>query len=128
MKALYLVAITALACRLSLAVDGCQNPKTPYDRTYCTAKLFLESDNELNAVYKELKGALKKEMKEKLTEVQREWIAFRDQSCSSNGTIEVQCNFDLNKARAEFLRDRARECKTGHCREDLIPQKSWEKK
>ena len=122
----FVVASFGLASLPALAEDGCKNPKTPYDRTYCVAKLFLESDNELNAVYKELKGALKKDGKDKLTQVQRDWIAYRDQKCSTNGDIEVQCNFDLNKARADYLRDRARECKTGHCQDDLIGKKSWE--
>jgi len=107
------------------AGDECQNPKTSYDRTYCMAKLFMESDNELNAVYKELKSSLKKDLQQKLTEVQREWIKYRDGACESSGTIDVKCNYDVNRARTEFLRDRLRECKTGHCREDLIAQKSW---
>lgn len=108
------------------AGNECQNPKTSYDRTYCMAKLFMESDNELNAVYKELKNSLKKDLQQKLTEVQREWIKYRDSSCESAGAINVKCNYDVNRDRTEFLRDRLRECKTGHCREDLIGQKSWE--
>jgi uncharacterized protein YecT (DUF1311 family) len=109
----------------ALAGDGCQNPKTSYDRTYCTAKLFLESDKELNDVYKELKGKLNSDLKKRLTITQREWIEYRNNSCEFRGTIDVQCNYDVNRSRTEFLRDRLRECKTGHCREDLIPQKSW---
>ena len=99
----------------SHAEDGCKNPKSSYDKTFCTAKLFLESDNELNQVYKELKDSLKKEQKDKLTAAQRKWITFRDESCSQNGTIDVDCNFKVNKDRGEYLRDRNRECKTGHC-------------
>jgi uncharacterized protein YecT (DUF1311 family) len=107
------------------AADGCQDPKTSYDRTYCIAKLFVESDNELNQVYKELKDSLNAEMKKKLTSIQREWLKYRDNSCEASGTIDVQCNYDVNRKRTEYLRDRLRECKTGHCREDLIGQKSW---
>jgi uncharacterized protein YecT (DUF1311 family) len=109
------------------AGDGCENPQTSYDRTYCMAKLFVESDKELNVVYKELRAGISKEMKKKLMDVQLEWIKYRDSSCESSGTIDVKCNYDVNRARTEFLRDRVRECKTGQCRNDLIPQKSWEK-
>jgi uncharacterized protein YecT (DUF1311 family) len=118
--------VVLLASRAASAVeDGCQSPKTTYDRTYCTAKLFVESDNELNAVYKELKKSLGNDAQKKLTAVQREWITHRDGRCEAGGTINVQCNYDVNRARVEFLRDRLRECKTGHCRDDLVGQKSW---
>jgi uncharacterized protein YecT (DUF1311 family) len=107
------------------AEDGCANPKTTYDKTYCVAKLFLESDKELNQVYKDLKKAIPKPVQVKLTDVQKEWISYRDTTCESNGTINVQCNFDVNKTRTEYLRDRLRECKTGHCQEEQIGKKSW---
>jgi uncharacterized protein YecT (DUF1311 family) len=114
-----------LGARAARAEDGCKSPKSSYDRTYCVAKLFLESDNELNDVYKELKGKLSKDLQGKLTSVQKEWISYRDSSCESGGTINVQCNFDVNKVRTEYLRDRLRECKTGHCQDDRVAAKSW---
>jgi len=105
----------------AVADEGCKNPKTPYDQTYCTAKLFLESDNELNESFKELKGHLKKkEASQQLIKVQRKWIEFRNQNCSQAGSINVACNFEVNKNRTDFFRNRARECKVGHCREDLM--------
>lgn len=123
--ALCAALVSLLAARTTLAEDGCKNPKTSYDRTYCIAKLFLESDNELNDVYKQLKATISKDAQGKLTAVQREWISHRDATCESGGTINVQCNFDVNKARTEYLRDRLRECKTGHCQDDKIAAKSW---
>ncbi|HUB09771.1 MAG TPA: lysozyme inhibitor LprI family protein [Myxococcales bacterium] len=121
-----LVAIAALAApSQARAGNGCENPKTPYDKTYCLAKLFVESDGELNQVYQELRKALKKDSQHALLGAQREWLAFRDQKCSAGGTIDVQCNYDVNRARTEFLRDRSRECKTGQCRDDLVGQKNW---
>ena len=117
--------VSLLGVRDARAEDGCTNPKTSYDRTYCTCKLFIESDNELNEVYKELKGQLPKDLASKLTSVQKEWITYRNSKCESGGTIAVDCNFDVNKARTEYLRDRLRECKTGHCQDEKIATRSW---
>lgn len=107
--------------------DGeCDKYKTSYDKTYCFSKLFVESDKELNNVYKDLKNILKPDMKKKLTETQREWITFRDNVCQEQpGAINVDCNYSVNKERTEFLRDRLRECKTGNFRVDMIVKKSW---
>lgn len=107
------------------AEDNCKDPKTSYDRTYCAAKLFLESDKELNAVYKELKGQLKPDVQKKLVQVQRDWIKYRDNQCEANGTIDVGCNHNVNVARIDYMRERLRECKAGQARPDLIEKQSW---
>ena len=108
------------------STDNCEKFKTSYDKTYCVAKLFLESDKELNVVYTELRKPLKDKVKQQLTETQREWIKYRDASCERSGTIDVDCNFKLNRQRAEYLRDRVRECKTGNCDDTAIGKKSWD--
>jgi len=118
--ALMLVFSTSTLASVARAEDGCVNPKTAYDQTYCNAKLFLESDKELNEVYKDLKGAIDKATQSKLTATQKKWIVFRDESCSKDGTISTSCNFKVNKERTEYLRDRLRECKTGHCNNEAI--------
>jgi uncharacterized protein YecT (DUF1311 family) len=109
----------------SFADDACKEPKTSYDRTYCAAKLFLESDKELNSVYKELKGLLKPDVQKKLVQVQRDWIKYRDNQCEANGTIDVDCNHKVNVARIDYLRERLREAKAGQVRPDLIEKQSW---
>jgi len=114
-----------LPAALSFADDACVNPKTSYDSTYCVAKLFFESDKELNDVYKDLTKAIKESEKKKLVEAQRAWIKFRNNACESFGTINVKCNYEVNKNRTEFLRDRLRECKTGNCRNDLLAKQDW---
>lgn len=106
--------------------DNCEKFKTSYDKTYCVAKLFLESDNELNTVYTDLRKPLKDDTKKQLTQTQRDWIKYRDQTCESAGSIDVSCNYKVNRARAEYLRDRVRECKTGNCDNAAIAKKSWE--
>src|SRR3989338_8603091 len=106
--------------------DSCNKFKTSYDKTYCVAKLFLESDNELNMVYTELRKPLKDNVKQQLTETQRDWIKYRNAACESSGSIDVCCNYKVNRERTEYLRDRARECKTGNCNDAAISKKSWE--
>jgi uncharacterized protein YecT (DUF1311 family) len=100
------------------AQSECEKYKTSYDKTYCVAKLFLESDKELNQ--------LKEPSRKQLTDVQRDWIKHRDEKCERSGAINVDCNYRVNRDRAEYLRDRARECRAGTCRDDMIGKKSWE--
>ena len=107
------------------AQSECDKYKTSYDKTYCFAKLFLESDKELNTVYGELQKQLTEPVRKQLTGVQRDWIKHRDAKCESAGSIDVDCNFRVNRERAEYLRDRARECKAGTCRDEMIGKKSW---
>jgi uncharacterized protein YecT (DUF1311 family) len=104
----------------ALADNGCGNPRNAYDSTYCTAKLFIESDKELNQVYSDLTNSISPDVKKGLVKTQRQWIKYRDSACSENGTIEVDCNFKINKERTTYLNDRLRECKVGHCQNDLI--------
>lgn len=109
-----------------LAENTCDRYNTAYDRTYCTSKLFIESDKELNDVYKDLRKAIQPAVREKLTAVQRDWMSYRDQTCQPDeGRIRVDCNYKVNRERAEYLRDRLRECKTGACNNSMIGQQSW---
>jgi uncharacterized protein YecT (DUF1311 family) len=110
----------------AFALGEWDNYTTSYDRTYCFSKLLVESDKELNEVYKQLKSGIKPDSKRKLTEIQREWMHYRDNTCQEEpGTIIVNCNYYVNKGRTEYLRDRLRECKTGNCRYDMIVKKNW---
>lgn len=120
MKKLLLALPVLFMANMASAEDACDKFTTSYDRTYCMAKLFVESDKELNQVYKELKTHLKGDVSKALTTTQRNWIKYRDNRCESDGTIAVDCNFKVNRTRTEYLRDRLRECKTGNCRPDLI--------
>lgn len=125
MKKILFIAVSAFLLSTPTAFaatyDACKNPTTPYDQTYCTAKLFLQSDTELNQTYTDLmKLVVDKDTKESLIKAQRSWIQYRNTNCSEGGTIDVQCNFDVNKARTVFLQDRVRECKIGHCDDKMI--------
>lgn len=109
----------------SAQAGECDKYKTSYDKTYCMGKLFLESDKELNTSYGELRGFSREPVKQQLKAVQLEWIRYRNESCESQGAINVECNYRVNRERAEYLRDRVRECKAGTCRDELISTKSW---
>lgn len=105
----------------------CAKYQTSYDQTYCVAKLFLASDKELNDVYKKLKGHVKGDTQKGLTQVQRDWIKYRNGACEGGtGSIDVDCNYRVNRARTNYLRDRVRECETGSCNNGLIDKRSWQ--
>jgi uncharacterized protein YecT (DUF1311 family) len=104
---------------------GCEKPAPGYDATYCFAKLFLESDNELNNAYKILNSVMNPEQKKKLLTAQRSWIKYRNASCSDGGTINVDCNYDVNKKRTKFLLDRITECKVGACKNELLGDENF---
>ncbi|MDH3001936.1 hypothetical protein A1D28_01315 [Pasteurella multocida] len=105
-----------------MASDTCSHFTKSYDRTYCSAKLFLESDKELNDVYKELKKQVKPTTSQSLVQTQREWLKYRNSACEKDGAINVDCNYEVNKERTEYLR----ECKTGNCRDSDIIHRTWE--
>lgn len=119
-------ALLGLSAGAAQAQDECDKYRTSYDKTYCFGKLFVESDKELNAAYNDLRGLIKEPAKSQLKATQLQWIKHRDASCESAGAINVVCNYRVNRERGEYLRDRARECKAGTCREDMIVKKSWD--
>ena len=119
-------ALLVLAPFGAQGAGECDKYSTSYDRTYCYRKLFVESDKELNSVYNELRGQLKGRVRQDLVDVQLAWIRHRDQACQTKpGTIDVDCNYDVNRRRTDYLRDRLRECKVGNCRADMIAAPSW---
>lgn len=123
-KTLLAVSVVVL-CQVASA-DTCNRYTTSYDRTYCKSKLFVESDKELNEVYKSLRQKLDGGTRENLKQTQLQWIKYRDNRCETRpGTIDVDCNYEVNKARTEYLRDRLRECKTGACDKKAIVHSSW---
>ena len=123
---IFAATVLLFSSQVAFATGECDKYRTSYDKTYCFAKLFLESDKELNAVYTDLRKIIKDEPKRQLTLVQREWIQYRDRTCQPQpGTIDVNCNYRVNRERTEYLRDRLRECRAGTCREDKIAQASW---
>lgn len=130
MKKSRLIALTTILLFTSnvYAIPECDKYTTSYDKTFCYSKLFVESDKELNVVYKELRALLKPNIKQALTLTQRDWMSYRDNTCQPvQGRIDVDCNYQVNRDRTYYLQDRLRECKAGTCRNDMISSSSWEK-
>ena len=109
----------------TLSYAGCEKPSPGYDSVYCSAKLFLESDNELNAAWKQLMTFLNAEQKKNIIQVQRDWIKYRNAKCSTNNSIDVDCNYDVNKERTKFILDRITECKIGSCKDSMLSKSEW---
>lgn len=110
------------------AAGECDKYSDAYDRTYCFARLFVESDKELNEVYRELGKRLKASVRQDLKWTQREWIKYREETCRTSGdesSIDVDCTHEVNRARIQYLRDRLRECKAGECRPAAVVRQSW---
>jgi uncharacterized protein YecT (DUF1311 family) len=122
---LFVIASSALFLAAN-AFAGCENPAPGYDKTYCLAKLFVETDNELNEAYKSLNSVLSADQRKKLLPAQRAWIKYRNLACSEGGTIDVACNFKVNKSRTKFLLDRLTECKIGACKNDLLADENFD--
>ncbi|RQH05638.1 lysozyme inhibitor LprI family protein [Paraburkholderia dinghuensis] len=120
-----LLATLGLASFVAHAEGECDRYKSAYDQTYCFSKLFLESDKELNQAYGDLSKVIKADVQKRLKSTEMAWIQYRDASCSQEGTIDVACNYRVNRERTEYLRDRLRECKAGTCRDEEIAKQSW---
>jgi uncharacterized protein YecT (DUF1311 family) len=118
--------LAALAVTSAAHAQGeCDKYTTSYDKTYCMAKLFVESDKDLNEVYGALTKVIGEPVRLQLRDTQRTWIRYRDHACEAKGTIDVDCNYRVNHERANYLRDRLTECKAGTCRNPMIVSRSW---
>ena len=121
-----IAVILAFGAHAAFAIEACERYTTSYDRTYCASKLFVESDNELNTVYKNLRQFAKGETGKALVQTQRAWLKHRSAICETKpGTINVDCSYEVNRSRTEYLRDRLRECRAGSCDASAIVRQSW---
>ena len=126
LKQIVVASAALLVFQQAMAVGTCDRYPTSYGRTYCTAKLFVESDNELNEVYGSLRKQLDEQARQNLKNTQLKWIRYRSEQCENKpGSINVACSYEINKQRTEFLRDRLRECKTGSCNPAAAARQSW---
>ena len=97
------------------AVD-CANASDQATINQCAGQDYKAADNELNAVYKQIKERLKDnaEATKLLVDAQRAWIGFRDAECkfSSSGVtggsvyplVYSSCLTEVTKVRVEALK------------------------
>ncbi|MDH5179203.1 MAG: lysozyme inhibitor LprI family protein [Gammaproteobacteria bacterium] len=114
----YLTALLML-CTAAAMADNCDKPRDDFDGLYCLNKVYQEADNELNLVYKELRGLLNKAEKKALKKSQLAWIKARNDNCSMRRDnrffVSLNCTTDFTVRRTNILRDRLRECKATGC-------------
>lgn len=142
---LALLASLATTAHAAVAIEACERHQTSYERTLCTAKLFVDSDNELNAEYKKLRKFTKGKTDSALVQTQRDWIQYRTESCETTPAPQVgcgargwgcdgdatlsiadmDCGYRLTRERTEYLRTRARECAAGVCDAAAVTRPSW---
>lgn len=111
----------ALLCLNSaaLANSACDQPRDDFDGLYCLNKVYQEADKELNENYKALVGQLDADGKAKLKKGQIAWIKTRNSECSrkddSGFYVNLSCATETTISRAQFLKDRSRECVSSGC-------------
>jgi uncharacterized protein YecT (DUF1311 family) len=59
----------------------CSNPRGTPEFNYCAQLNYEAADDELNAVYNQLKGQLDSIAQERLTDAELAWIDYRDAQC-----------------------------------------------
>lgn len=119
MKSLLLAASLLLTSLSTLAQQNCDKPRDDFDGLYCLNKVYIETDAELNQVYKELAPRLTAEGRSKLKGTQLAWIEERNSSCSkkldSGFYVNLACATRSTQSRLQFLQERVRECKSAGC-------------
>ena len=107
------VAFSAFAIIATAQADDCQNASSQSALNECYGKAYKKSDAELNKIFKTLqRRADDADLKKKLVQSQRAWIAFRDAECdmqtvgggSISGMAYSICLSDLTAERVSDLK------------------------
>ncbi len=112
------IAIIGVACSCFAAIapaqaDDCQNASSQAALNECYSKAYKKSDADLNKIFKTLqRRADDADLKKKLVQSQRAWIAFRDAECdmqtfgggSISGMAYSICLSDMTTERVNDLR------------------------
>lgn len=119
MKRLLLTLSLFSFSALALANSACDQPRDDFDGLYCLNKVYQEADKELNENYKVLVGQLDADGKVRLKKGQIAWIKERNSECSrkddSGFFVNLNCATEKTISRAQFLKDRSRECVSSGC-------------
>jgi uncharacterized protein YecT (DUF1311 family) len=119
-----LVAVTLLT-PIALVLGGasaradCTTAKNDFEDVYCQAKVYIDSDGDLNQAYKALVGKLDGGGKSALKKGQLAWLKSRNDKCGQKESdgyyVDLSCAVDTTRKRTAFLRDRKAECDAGTC-------------
>jgi len=107
------VVFSSFAVIATAQADDCQNASSQAALNECYGKAYKKSDAELNKVFKTLQNrADDADLKKKLVQSQRAWIAFRNAECdmqtvgggSISGMAYSICLSDLTTERVNDLK------------------------
>ncbi|WP_411506489.1 lysozyme inhibitor LprI family protein [Brucella anthropi] len=107
------MVFSSFAAIAAAQADDCQNASSQAALNECYGKAYKKSDTELNKVFKTLQHRTDDaELKKKLTQSQRAWIAFRDAECdmqtfgggSISGMAYSICLSELTTQRIDDLK------------------------
>jgi uncharacterized protein YecT (DUF1311 family) len=114
-----LIAGLALHLGGGAAQADCSTSKNEFEDVYCYAKIYIDSDNDLNAAYKALTPKLDADAKSVLKKSQLAWMKKRNDECGQTDSdgyyVDLSCAVDKTRQRTQFLRDRQSECEAGKC-------------
>ncbi len=114
------IAVTlALASGVAFGQQNCDRPRDDFDGLYCLNKVYIETDADLNRVYRELSARLAAADRTILTSRQLQWIEQRNVTCSRKMDggffVNLQCATNTTRQRLEVIQERLRECKSSGC-------------
>lgn len=131
MRALIILSVMTMSLPTGVATvaaaagtSNCNRPNSDFDTIYCERKVFMQADNDLNAVYAKLRARLNTADQLSLRTGQRAWIRKRDDQCGrtddENIRIDIKCAKRVTIDRTNWLNDRVRECTSSGCRSRLL--------
>ncbi|QLQ31490.1 MAG: DUF1311 domain-containing protein [Candidatus Thiothrix singaporensis] len=118
------IALLTLCPNLLFANSACDTPKDAFDDFYCSNKVYLEADKELNGRYTKLKNMLDSNGKKLLKESQVSWLEDRNSNCSRHIEefffVSIGCAKEITVERSNFIQDRIRECSSSGCQNSKL--------
>ncbi|HWT71413.1 MAG TPA: lysozyme inhibitor LprI family protein [Oxalicibacterium sp.] len=120
------LALFALIGNHCAHAEDCSSPPTQIAINACARQAYQAADKQLNQLYAQYRARLDDGQQQKLKQVQRAWIKFRDLSCdfessaveggSAYAMVRSQCLADKTRARVKELQQLA-SCQEGdlHC-------------
>jgi uncharacterized protein YecT (DUF1311 family) len=113
------IGLAMLGLGAAAARADCPDSNTEFDDFYCSAKLYVAADDDLNAIYQALTPKLDTDAKSALKTSQLAWMKKRNEECGRSDSdgyyVDLSCAVDFTRTRTQFLRDRAAECDAGKC-------------
>ncbi|MFY1667282.1 lysozyme inhibitor LprI family protein [Pseudomonas sp. Pseu.R1] len=120
-KSLLVGAMLTLVSASAFALS-CDNPRNAYDRTYCASLKMVQADQDINEQYKKTVSVLNPEQKKKVKDAQIQWIKIRDNACSNDGLLYLDCANEKTEARIVILKAIERECRASGCDDAKLSQ------